>query len=448
MNDLLGLFLVDLNRAMDGLNQSIDLGPEGMTQASLHARDLADALQSVNLPRHAEIAQVISRHLAAGRPGMEALTRELLGLVKEAIDALNGEQTDGDAATFPNQDQSISNLARSVSVFGEQPADFSSMAFQSSEDSSRSGSARSDADAESAVTEAEASEGVIDLEEVTGLMYFSGKESESPMARVPLSTELTGPDAIHVPKMTLHDRLYAFKTIQALDHEITKSATPELSHQTRLRLTDHANWILSLAQEPLQKRMVGMARAIELTGVRADADVIDYMISAMSVLSQPAAIKGSSQQQTLFVDLIDLHPDAESRQKASKIVQILAGRMDETADGLRLILPSSLSRLRVVPFVRGGLTYAISWAQFLRAEAVKGAEAGPPDLLGPTEGTRLCLRLKSGTEEISVYADEIRPFEVANAFLLPPSVEAPDWVAGVLVGASPEPVIWVVPASS
>jgi len=448
VNDLLGLFLADLNRSIEGLNQSLDLGPDGMTQASLHARDLSDALQSVNLPRHAEIALVVSRHLAAGRPGMEASTRELLTLVKEAIDALNGEPTEGEAQAFPNQDQAISNLARAVSVFGEQSADFSSLAFQATSDSSRLEPTAPEPTSDQPVSQAESSEGVIDLEEVTGLMYFSGKESESPMARVPLSTELAGPDAIHVPKMTLHDRLYALKTIQALDHEISKAATPELAHQARLRLADHANWMTGLAQEPLQRRLVGMARTIELAGVRADTDVIDYLISAMSVLPQPAAVKGSCQHQTLFVDLAELRADADSRERASKIVQILAGRIEETTEGLRLILPSSLSRLRVVPFIRNGLTYAISWAQFLRAETVKGAESGPDDLLGSTEGTRLCLRVKSGVDEIALYANEVRPFEVMNAFLLPPAVEAPDWVAGVLVGAATEPVIWVVPASS
>lgn len=39
MNDLLGLFLADLNRSIEGLNQSLDLGPDGMTQASLHAAE-------------------------------------------------------------------------------------------------------------------------------------------------------------------------------------------------------------------------------------------------------------------------------------------------------------------------------------------------------------------------------------------------------------------------
>ena len=448
MNDLLSLFLADLNRAMEGLSQSLDLGPDGMTQASLHARDLSDALQSVNLPRHAEIALVVSRHLAAGRPGMEPSTRELIALVKEAIDALNSEPAEGEAQAFPNQDQAIANLARTVSVFGEQPADFSSLAFQATRDSSRLGQGRDEQSADASSSDSQSSEGVIDLEEVTGLMYFSGKESESPMAKIPLSTELAGPDAIHVPKMTLHDRLYALKTIQALDHEISKAATPELAHQARLRLADHANWMTALAQEPLQRRLIGMARTIELAGVRADTDVIDYLISAMSVMPQPAAVKGSCQHQTLFIDLAELHAGADSLEKASKIVQILAGRIEETAEGLRLILPSSLSRLRAVPFVRNGLTYAVSWAQFIRAETVKGGESGPDDLLGATQGARLCLRLRSGVDEVALYADEVRPFEVMNAFLLPPAVEAPEWVAGVLVGAVTEPVIWVVPASS
>lgn len=452
MNDLIALFLADLKRAMDGLRQGIAQGPDGMTQASLHARDLSDALQSVSLPRHAEIALVISRHLAAGRPGMDVFTDELLGLVEEAIEALNSPD---EQRAFPNQEQLIGNLARAVSLFGEQPADFTSVAFQSASDSSRAPPAPAPTPSatgdEPSGTEAEVAdaEGIIDLEEVTGLMYFPGQETESPLARVPLSSELTGPDALVTPKMTMHDRLYAFKNIQALDHEIAKSATPELAHQARLRLADHANWMMTLAQEPLQRRLVGMARTIELSGLRADADVIDYMISAMSVLPQPASIKGSYQQQTLFVDLSDVSPNPEALDRASRIVQILSGRMDVTADGLRLVLPSSLSRLRVVPFRRNGLAYAVSWAQFLKAETVKDGARPSDDLLGAVgESARLALHVKSGTQTMTIYADEISAFEIANAFLLPPAVEAPEWVAGVLVGSAPEPVIWVVPASS
>ena len=186
MNDLITLFLADLNRAMDGVRQGLAQGPDGMTQASLHARDLSDALQSVNLPRHAEIALVISRHLSAGRPGMDVFTDELLGLVNEAIEALNSPD---DSRAFPNQEPLIANLARAVSLFGEQPADFSSAAFQSSTDSSRVDPVASAPAGEEGADGAETAEpdSVIDLEEVTGLMYFPGQENESPLARVPLS---------------------------------------------------------------------------------------------------------------------------------------------------------------------------------------------------------------------------------------------------------------------
>jgi hypothetical protein len=444
VNELLTLFVADLNRAIDGLKQSIGLGPEGMTQASLHARDLSDALHSVSLPRHAEIALVISRHLSAGRPGMEDFTQQLLGLVEEAIGAMSESQAE---QQFPNQEQAIVTLARAVSLFGEQPADFNSLAFQTSSDTSRT-SAPAAATPTPMVSDSESPSGVIDLEEVTGLMYFAGQEPVSPLARIPISSELSGPEMSSAPRMTLHDRLFALKTIQALDHEINRSASEPLAHTARQRLTDHANWLMSLAQEPLRKRLVGMARTLEVSGVSADADVIDYLISAMSVLPQPSSIRASSQHQTLVVDLAEIRPDPDAMDRASRIVQILAGRIDQTVDGLRLVLPSSLSRLRVVPFTRDGVVYALSWSQFLKAETVKPTDSDAPDLLGPVQTTRLCLSIKSGTEPMSIYADEIRPFEIANAFLLPPAVEAPEWVAGVLVGSTSEPVIWVVPASS
>ncbi len=455
MNDILSLFLSDLTRSMEGLRQSMDLGPDGMAQASLHARDLSDALQSVDLPRHAEIALVVSRHLAAGRPGTEQFTTDLLELVQQAIDALSSGE---EGQQFPNQDQAIAALARSVSLFGEQPVDFSSPAFLTTTDSSRVPAPAPEQSAgagESEEADERGGEGgqsgeqgrVIDLEDVTGLMYFAGQEAESPMARIPLSSDLSGPDASASPRMTMHDRLYALKSLQALDHEISRTASPELSHQVRLRLSDHANWLMGLAQEPLQRRLVGMSRTLELAGVWADADVIDYLISAMSVLPQSSSIRGSVQHQTLFIELTEVRPEPPELERASRILQILAGRTEPVDDGLRLVLPSSLSRLRVVPFRRAGLMYAVSWAQFLKAEAIKSGYHDTQDMLGELPSARLVLNLRSGAESMRILADEIHPFEVANAFLLPPAVEAPDWTAGVLVGPSAEPLVWIVPSS-
>jgi hypothetical protein len=150
----------------------------------------------------------------------------------------------------------------------------------------------------------------------------------------------------------------------------------------------------------------------------------------------------------LFVELTEVRSEPDELERASRILQILAGRIDSVGDGLRLVLPSSLSRLRVVPFRRAGLMYAISWAQFLKAEAVKSAVSDVQDLLGDVTSPRLVINLKSGSDVIRIHADEIHPFEVANAFLLPPAVEAPDWTAGVLVGPSAEPLVWIVPSNA
>jgi hypothetical protein len=135
VSDLIALFLADLRRAIDGLKQSLFLGPDSMARAGLYARDLSDGLNSVNLPRHAEIALVLSRHYSAGHPGMELATENLLALVDQAIDVLGSE---GDNKKFPNQDRELKKLAAAVSLFGEQPADFTSAAFQRVVDSSRS----------------------------------------------------------------------------------------------------------------------------------------------------------------------------------------------------------------------------------------------------------------------------------------------------------------------
>ncbi len=447
MSDLIALFLADLKRATEGLRQTLTLGPESMAQAALHARDLSDSLQSVNLPRHAEIALVLSRHYSAGHPGMESVTDKLLGLIDRAIEVLGGQDTD---KPFPNQDRELKKLAAAVSVFGEQPTDFTSAAFQRVMDSSRVtaeselDTATTDGVADGNVAASEEESGVIDLEQMTGLMYFAGEQSEPPTG-IPVTSELAGPDGFSRPKLSMQDRLFALKTAQAIDHEVVKGCPPEVAHQIRQRLLDHSNWLLTLAQEPLQRRLVGMARTIHAPGALADADVIDYLISAMSLLPQPASIEASSQNQTLLIEMNEVTQSPEALEQAARVIQILSGRIDVSGGTVRFTLPASHSRLRVVPFVRNGITYALSWAQFLKAETLRTPAEGLTDFLGETNAPRLCLTVKSGLQEMPLYAQEIRPFQIANAFLLPAAVEAPPWVGGVMVGDLPEPMVWVVP---
>ena len=452
MSDLIALFLADLRRAIDGLKQSLFLGPDSMARAGLYARDLSDGLNSVNLPRHAEIALVLSRHYSAGHPGMELATENLLALVDQAIDVLGSE---GDNKKFPNQDRELKKLAAAVSLFGEQPADFTSAAFQRVVDSSRSFAAAEGESATDGLSQAQSDPsqeeddeaGVIDLEKMTGLMFFSGEQSEAPSG-IAVNSDLSGPEGFGRPRLSMHDRLFALKTTQAIDHEVVKGCPPELSHQIRQRLLDHSNWLLTLAQEPLQRRFVGMARMIHAPNAFADADVIDYLISAMSLLPQPASIEASSQNLTLLIEMNEVPESPEALEQAARVIQILSGRIDVSGGTVRLSVPTSHSRLRVVPFVRDGVIYALSWAQFLKAEILRTPTEGLSDFLGETSAPRLCLTVKSGLQEMLLYAQEIRPFQIANAFLLPPSVEAPPWVAGVMVGEHPEPMVWVVPETA
>ncbi|MFN5449250.1 MAG: hypothetical protein ACK48Z_07660, partial [Burkholderiales bacterium] len=189
---------------------------------------------------------------------------------------------------------------------------------------------------------------MIDLEKMTGLMFFSGEQSEAPSG-IAVNSDLSGPEGFGRPRLSMHDRLFALKTTQAIDHEVVKGCPPELSHQIRQRLLDHSNWLLTLAQEPLQRRFVGMARTIHAPNAFADADVIDYLISAMSLLPQPASIEASSQNLTLLIEMNEVPESPEALEQAARVIQILSGRIDVSGGTVRLSVPTSHSRLRVVP---------------------------------------------------------------------------------------------------
>ncbi|MGA1336715.1 MAG: hypothetical protein ACO3YS_05680, partial [Burkholderiaceae bacterium] len=61
------------------------------------------------------------------------------------------------------------------------------------------------------------------------------------------------------------------------------------------------------------------------------------------------------------------------------------------------------------------------------------------------DAPRLRIHGQSGAEPFVLYADAVLPFTVANAFVLPQVVAAPEWVAGVLVGEDAQLMSWLIP---
>ena len=109
-------------------------------------------------------------------------------------------------------------------------------------------------------------------------------------------------------------------------------------------------------------------------------------------------------------------------EQVAGVLHKMCGQVRATQDGYRLVFPSSLSRMRVVPFMLKGQRYAVAAAQYVQFES-------EPD---QAEGVGKIL-LRSGQVTKALLVDRVLPAENANITPIPDLIERPDWLIGVMV---------------
>ncbi len=430
MSDLQQPFVADLRRAADGLAhaQASGLAVDAMA-VSMYVRDIADALYCLRLTRHGELAERLVRQANSGFPNLQDLFAVFSDLVAELLQALESGHFDASTSLGPEHHQQLARLAAELSGQGEAAIDLSGLAYRAT-----------DQLADPMVQQADSDD--IDLSDMQGLVYFQGNSNDLPETDAAQAAAADVNDAA-APGLSIYDRTRGLQKLQAMAQFLGDSGSDELARRGQLMLADHADWMVGIGQELLAKRLYGLSRTLDLGDLRADSDVVDYLVAMLGQLPQPSKITGSVQSQTLFIELADIPANAPALERINQAMQVVNGRLQPVDNGLWMILPKSLSRLRVVPFMRGGQRYAISWAQFLSAETCTKPRG--VDLLGEVDAPRLRIHGQSGAEPFVLYADAVLPFTVANAFVLPQVVAAPEWVAGVLVGEDAQLMSWLIP---
>jgi hypothetical protein len=403
---------------------------------SMYTRDISDALYCLRLTRHGELAERLARQANSGFPNLQELFNVFSGLIAELMQALESGQFDSSASLGPAHHQQLARLAADLSGRGDAAIDLSGLAYRATDQLPDPMIQQADAQ----VAQPDGDD--IDLSNMQGLVYFQGSSNELVEGDSAQAVPADSGDGVS-PGLSIYDRTRGLQRLQAMAQFLSDSGSDELARRGQLMLADHADWMVGIGQELLAKRLYGLSRTLDLGDLRADSDVADYLVAMLGQLPQPSKITGSVQSQTLFIELADIPANSPTLERINQAMQVLNGRLQPTESGLWMILPKSLSRLRVVPFMRGGQRYAISWAQFLSAESCTKPRG--VDLLGEVEAPRLRIHGQSGAEPFVLYADAVLAFTVANAFVLPQVLAAPEWVAGVLVGEDAQVMSWLIP---
>lgn len=404
-NDYLSLFVSDINRSFDGLVLSIEREQPAMSQAALHARDLADALGSVGLLQLSSITADVARQLSMEQPSVLPLTQQLIELLKKALQVL--ESTD-DVVIIPDQIDEIQKLASKM-------LDLTNM-----------GSASKDVF------------GLV-APELEPQAWDTGSANSTASTKDTSAGVSLQASHAHVSSILLSQRRHALNTVQRIRRLVFEQASQK---EIDNLLAEHQDALLEHGQLNLGHYFEGIADSVDAVLVFADEEVLKVLVTVLSILPKASQLTASKQAQTLFIDLQNISPAQHELDHAGKMVAGLSGRLEFVDNAIRLIVPSSLKRMRVIPFVRGSDQFVVSWAQLVSVTNVTNT-FGTADALGGAEGCPKEISLLSGNQTFTLYVEELLPVANMNIFALPSALTGPDWLRGVALDNANQPYSWI-----
>jgi hypothetical protein len=404
-NDFLTLFVTDINRSFDGLILSIERDQPDLLQAALHARDLADALSSVGLLQLSAITADIARQLSQEQQSVLPVTYQLVELLKKALDVLAA--TD-DVVIIPDQIDEIQKLANSM-------LDLS----QLNEPLKNQFNLNPNSDVMPATSKS---------------WQINAVDSQQPSPTKPSQVS-----SFYSGAILLAQRRHALNTVQRIRRMVFEQASPK---DVDSLLGEHQDALLEFGQLNLANYLDGIAEQVDAAMILADADVLEALSTILSILPKASLLRVSKQALTLFIDLQNVSPSPLELENAGQLVANLSGRLEFVNQSVRLIIPSSLKRMRLISFMRGADQFVVSWAQLVSVGNVLNT-VGTYDALGGAEGCPKEITLMSGLQSCTLYAEELLPVSNMNVFALPSLLTGPEWLRGVAIDHANRPYSWI-----
>jgi hypothetical protein len=401
-SDYLALFITDINRSFEGLVVSLDQDPPAMQQGALHARDLADALGSVGLAQISALTSDISGQLGLENPSILPVAKGFVELLKKALLALESGNPN---APLPEQ----------IAIIGEITVAMSELMSPRVEHVQPKGLIEPQIDASAVLPTQHSAPAVL-----------------APVVHLTQSADL---------QILFPLRRNGLNIVQRVREMVNHSGVGNSTEMDFL-LAEHQDALTGLGQLELKTVLQAHADYVEADGVYADQDVAEALSLALALLPSGFSVHASKQALSLFIDIRGIHIDGAQMEAFGAAIQNIMGRVDQTSAYLRVVLPSSLKRIRMLPFKRADVFYAISWVQLC---SISGLDSpmGAADLLGGVADAQKRMHLCSGVDLHTIYASEIFPVMNMNTFALPGLLSGPPWMKGVALDGASRPYTWV-----
>ena len=364
--DHLSQVMADSERSLEGLKHSLQGGSDDMMQGALHCRDLSEALSILGLDIAAGLVDDVARQMTLGQPSVIDVANELLPVIGQAIKDIQLGQV-------PDADEQIKLWEPWVARLQ-----------------------------------------VLVTRDSSSLSNF---EAVMPKA---VGTQLVGAadpgfKALQLKGLSL---IQNARIVNQRDDERTVRQMDAL-------LSELQDWSLRIGQVPLAQLFPLAAH--EMVDIWLDAAMVERLDQLRHLGAKAESIKAQSRSLTIYMDWVAPSLSHDDYAQIGQCLQKVAGHIKRTPEGFCLVFPSSMSRMRMMPFIRRNQRYVASASQFVQFQ---------PDSEGSGFSGALMLRLGMANQYLQ--ADRMLPAENMNVFDVPEGIKRPEGVCGVALDGTGE----------
>lgn len=356
----------DSERSLEGLKHSLQGGSDDMMQGALHCRDLSEALSILGLDTAAGLVDDVARQMTLGQPSVIDVANELLPVIGQAIKDIQLGQV-------PDADEQIKLWEPWVARLQ-----------------------------------------VLVTRDSSSLSNF---EAVMPKA---VGTQLVGAadpgfKALRLKGLSL---IQNARIVNQRDDERTVRQMDAL-------LSELQDWSLRIGQVPLAQLFPLAAH--EMVDIWLDAAMVERLDQLRHLGAKAESIKAQSRSLTIYMDWVAPSLSHDDYAQMGQCLQKVAGHIKRTPEGFRLVFPSSMTRMRMMPFIRRNQRYVASASQFVQFQ---------PD--SEDSGFSGTLMLRLGMANQYLQADRMLPAENMNVFDVPEGIKRPEGVCGVALDGTGE----------
>lgn len=364
--DHLTLVIADAERSLEGLQHSLLGGSGDMMQGALHCRDLSGALSIMGLDTAASLIDDVARQMTLGQPSVIDVASGLLPVVLQVIKDIQLGQA-------PNEEQQLKLWEPWLSRLQ-----------------------------------------VLVTRDTASLSNFEAVMPKAVGAQLVGAAD-PGFKALRLKGLSL---IQNARIVNQRDDERTVRQMDAL-------LSELQDWSLRVGQVPLAQLFPLSAH--EMVDIWLDATVLELLDPLRDFGAKVESIKAQSRSLTIYMDWVAPTLSHDDYLQIGACLKKVAGQIKRTPEGFRLVFPCSLSRMRMMPFLRNAQRYVAPACQFVQFQ---------PDT--EDAGFKGNLLLRAGIDNQHLIIERILPAENMNVFEVPQGIKRPEGVTGVALDSTGE----------